>query len=171
MNTWIKFFKESPLVETTPPCFKLVEHYKKLLITEKTYLYIVYSKNINLHELENLCKLVGWVKRPPQKVKYAINSSFLNLTLYVGKTNTLIGFVRAISDTTFNATIWDMVIHPDYQKQGLGTILMKEVIQELRYLEIDTVTLFADAKNIRFYNKLGFIIDPYNIKGMFWYPK
>lgn len=78
--------------------------------------------------------------------------------------------MRVISDHTFNATIWDMVIHPEYQKQGLGKILIENTIQELRYIEIDTITLFSDPHNIKFYTKLGFIDDPYNIKGMFWYP-
>jgi len=32
----------------------------------------------------------------------------------------LIGFARATSDGIYRATIWDVVIHPDYRGAGLG---------------------------------------------------
>nr|YP_010336700.1 GCN5-like N-acetyltransferase [Stylonema alsidii]UNJ15106.1 GCN5-like N-acetyltransferase [Stylonema alsidii] len=174
MPKWIKFFKKSSFIYLSS--LSSIHYYKKIIyhaIDKDLTLIISNDININITELEVLCSLVGWVKRPPQKVKKAINTSLLNLTLSLHHRSQykLIGFVRAISDNAFNATIWDMVIHPEYQSQGLGTILMKTIIQELRYLEIDTITLFADAKSIKFYNKLGFIPDPLNIKGMFWYPQ
>nr|YP_010336306.1 GCN5-like N-acetyltransferase [Goniotrichopsis reniformis]UNJ14712.1 GCN5-like N-acetyltransferase [Goniotrichopsis reniformis] len=171
MLIWIKFFKQS--VNTNFFLHPLELMSKTFLVTEKSQLFILLSNKVNMYELEQLCSLVGWGKRPPKKVKCAMNNSIINLTLYSDYNSKykLIGFVRAISDQAFNATIWDMVIHPDYQSQGLGTLLMKKIIQELRYLEIDTITLFADSKSIKFYNKLGFITDPYNIKGMFWYPQ
>nr|YP_010336503.1 GCN5-like N-acetyltransferase [Rhodospora sordida]UNJ14909.1 GCN5-like N-acetyltransferase [Rhodospora sordida] len=173
MNSWIKFFKQSTIIKIYKQYPQPIYSYKILLLDGECSFFIRLSNTINLYELENLCSLVGWVRRPTQKVKRALDNSFLNLTLYLehNQNKKLIGFVRAISDSAFNATIWDMVIHPEYQNQGLGTILMRKIIQELRYLEIDTVTLFADTKNVKFYNKLGFIADPRDIKGMFWYPQ
>ena len=84
--------------------------------------------------------------------------------------NILIGFARATSDHAFNATIWDVVVHPDFQGKGLGKILMDQIIQQLKYADITTITLFADPQVIMFYKNLGFLADPDGIKGMFWYP-
>ena len=130
------------------------------------------NKNINLQELEQLCDTVGWVRRPIKKVKTAIKNSFLTVSLSYqeNKKQRLIAFARATSDNTFNATIWDVVVHPEFQRKGLGKILIKEIVKELRCSDINTITLFADPQVLTFYKSLGFICDPDGVKGMFWYP-
>nr|YP_009397345.1 hypothetical protein [Dasyclonium flaccidum]ARW66531.1 hypothetical protein [Dasyclonium flaccidum] len=159
------------------------EYYKKnnketLLITELNHnnkilkVYLSFENNINMLELEKLCDTVGWVRRPITKVKIALENSFLIISIfyYNNHKKELIGFARATSDNSFNATIWDVVIHPEFQKKGLGKILMNQLIKELRYHEISTITLFADPQVIKFYTHLGFLMDPDGVKGMFWYP-
>lgn len=144
------------------------------LIKNNKNINIYYStnKNINLNDLEKLCDAVGWVKRPLKKVKIAIENSFLIISIfyYNGNEKKLIGFARATSDESFNATIWDVVVDPKFQGKGLGKVLMKETIKELRYHDISTITLFADPEVIKFYKSIGFMTDPDGVKGMFWYP-
>nr|YP_009541954.1 GCN5-like N-acetyltransferase [Neogoniolithon spectabile]AYR06163.1 GCN5-like N-acetyltransferase [Neogoniolithon spectabile] len=143
-------------------------HYKNKTIE----IFLSHSKNINLYELEKLCDTVGWVRRPLKKVKTAIENSLLTISLFYKNDHThkLIAFARATSDNSFNATIWDVVVHPQFQKKGLGRLLIDEIIKYLRTNDINTVTLFADPQVINFYKRLGFITDPEGIKGMFWYP-
>ncbi|MBW4562980.1 MAG: GNAT family N-acetyltransferase [Mojavia pulchra JT2-VF2] len=135
---------------------------------------IVFSteRDIDLYELEELCDAVGWSRRPLRKVKKAIEHSFLVATMWQvrGNQRRLIGFARATSDHAFNATIWDVVVHPDFQSKGLGKALMKYVLKKLRSEEISNVTLFADPHVVDFYRTMGFVADPEGIKGMFWYP-
>nr|ARW60105.1 hypothetical protein [Laurencieae sp.] len=135
-------------------------------------IYFSIDKNINLYELEKLCDAVGWVRRPLKKVKTAIDNSFLIISIFYYKDNKkhLIGFARATSDQSFNATIWDVVVHPQFQGKGIGKTLMKEIIKQLRYCDISTITLFADPGVIKFYKHIGFMVDPDGVKGMFWYP-
>jgi ribosomal protein S18 acetylase RimI-like enzyme len=130
------------------------------------------DRNIDLYELEELCDAVGWSRRPIRKVKKAIQYSFVVVTMWEqrGNRRRLIGFSRATSDHAFNATIWDVVVHPDFQSQGLGKALMKQLIKKLRSEDISNVTLFADPHVVEFYQRLGFMPDPEGIKGMFWYP-
>lgn len=143
-------------------------HYKDQKIT----IFLSKDKNIDLYALEQLCDTVGWVRRPLKKVKIAIDNSFLTVSLSYqeNKQKKLIAFARATSDNTFNATIWDVVVHPEFQRQGLGKILINEVIRQLRCSDINTITLFADPQVLNFYKNLGFISDPDGVKGMFWYP-
>ncbi|MBE9004951.1 GNAT family N-acetyltransferase [Fortiea sp. LEGE XX443] len=135
---------------------------------------IVFSteRDIDLYELEELCDAVGWSRRPLRKVKKAIEHSFLVASMWQvrGNQRRLIGFARATSDHAFNATIWDVVVHPDFQGKGLGKALMKYVLRKLRSEEISNVTLFADPHVVDFYRTMGFMSDPEGIKGMFWYP-
>ena len=151
---------------------------KRIVIEEfnhegkKVNIVLSRNKSINLQELEELCDTVGWVRRPLKKVKTAISNSFLIVSLlcqYDTETK-LIAFARATSDSTFNATIWDVVVHPAFQRKGLGKILINEIVKELRYSDINTITLFADPHVLSFYKNLDFISDPDGIKGMFWYP-
>ncbi|PPS44310.1 GNAT family N-acetyltransferase [Chroococcidiopsis sp. TS-821] len=135
---------------------------------------IVFSseREIDLYELEELCDAVGWSRRPLRKVKKAIQHSFLVASMWEvrGTQRRLIGFARATSDHAFNATIWDVVVHPSFQGKGLGKALMKYMIKKLRSEDISNITLFADPHVVDFYRGLGFMSDPEGIKGMFWYP-
>lgn len=137
-----------------------------------TRVFFSTDRNIDLYELEELCDAVGWSRRPIRKVKKAIQHSFLVVTMWEqrGNRRRLVGFSRATSDHAFNATIWDVVIHPDFQGQGLGKALMKQLVKKLRSEDISNVTLFADPQVVSFYERLGFTPDPEGIKGMFWYP-
>ena len=128
--------------------------------------------DIDLYDLEELCDRVGWARRPLRKVRKAIRYSFLVVSMWEvrGKRRRLIGFARATSDRAFNATIWDVAIDPDFQNLGLGKALMKYAIEKLRAEDISNITLFADPQVVNFYRRLGFMLDPEGIKGMFWYP-
>ncbi len=153
--------------------FPGTEH-SRITDKEKANSRIVFStdRSIDLYELEELCDAVGWSRRPLRKVKKAIECSFCVVAMYeeFGERRRLVGFARATSDHAFNATIWDVVVHPDLQGRGMGRGLMDRIVNELRTADISNITLFADPHVIDFYRRLGFICDPEGIKGMFWYP-
>ncbi|BBA78695.1 N-acetyltransferase [cyanobacterium endosymbiont of Rhopalodia gibberula] len=135
-------------------------------------IFLSTERDINLYELEELCDAVGWARRPLRKVKQALNHSFLVVSMWEVEKNQrrLVGFARATSDHAFNATVWDVVVHPSCQNKGLGKALIKYMIHQLRNKDISNITLFADPQVIDFYRRLGFVLDPEGIKGMFWYP-
>ncbi len=137
-----------------------------------TQIFFSTERELDLYELEELCDSVGWSRRPLRKVKKAIQNSFLVVSMWEqrGASRRLIGFSRATSDHAFNATIWDVVVHPEFQSQGMGKALMNFIIKKLRSEDISNITLFADPHVVDFYRVLGFMPDPEGIKGMFWYP-
>ncbi len=138
----------------------------------QTRIFFTREREIDLYELEELCDAVGWARRPLRKVKRALTYSFMVVSAWEVKGNRkrLIGFARATSDHAFNATIWDVVIHPRFQNKGLGKGMMQYMIRQLRSEDISNITLFADPQVVNFYRRLGFVLDPEGIKGMFWYP-
>ena len=142
------------------------------LDTEQPQIVFSTERDIDFYELEELCDRVGWARRPLRKVKKAIEHSFLVVSMWEvrGKKRSLVGFARATSDHAFNATIWDVVVDPKFQNRGLGKAMMKYAISQLRSADISNITLFADPQVVKFYQRLGFILDPEGIKGMFWYP-
>ncbi|KAL0450882.1 UNVERIFIED_CONTAM: putative LRR receptor-like serine/threonine-protein kinase [Sesamum latifolium] len=123
---------------------------------------------------------VGWPRRPLSKLAAALKNSYIVATLHsiskpAGEEGNgqkkLIGMARATSDHAFNATIWDVLVDPSYQGQGLGKALIEKLIRALLQRDIGNISLFADSQVVEFYRNLGFQPDPEGIKGMFWYPK
>ncbi|MGF1542524.1 MAG: GNAT family N-acetyltransferase [Pleurocapsa sp.] len=173
MVFWKKFFKN---LETTATSEATVIDGELLqlddVIDNQPRIVFSTERDLDLYELEELCDRVGWARRPLRKVKKALQNSFLVVSMWEirAKKKRLIGFARATSDCAFNATIWDVVVDPNFQNRGLGKAMMKYTITQLRNADISNITLFADPQVIDFYRRLGFILDPEGIKGMFWYP-
>ncbi|KFK44966.1 hypothetical protein AALP_AA1G326700 [Arabis alpina] len=152
---------------------------------------IVFSSGgeIDVYDLQSLCDKVGWPRRPLSKLAAALKNSYMVATLHsVMKSSSLdsdsdgsegdyklkkklIGMARATSDHAFNATIWDVLVDPEYQGQGLGKALVEKLVRALLQRDIGNISLFADSQVVDFYQNLGFEADPEGIKGMFWYPK
>ena len=169
MVFWKKLFSNSDTVATSETTEVNNEQIAK---SEQSQISFSTDREIDLYELEELCDRVGWARRPLRKVKKAIDHSFLVVSMWEVKNQKrrLIGFARATSDCAFNATIWDVVVDPTFQGKGLGKAMMKYTITQLRNEDISNITLFADPQVIEFYQRLGFVLDPEGIKGMFWYP-
>ncbi|TVQ46058.1 MAG: N-acetyltransferase [Gloeocapsa sp. DLM2.Bin57] len=172
MGFWKRFFNDQDQMVTSNQTQFEDDKFATEDVIGQSRIIFSTERDIDLYELEELCDLVGWARRPLRKVKKALQYSFLVVSMWEinGKRRRLIGFARATSDHAFNATVWDVVVHPDFQKQGLGKAMMKYMVKNLRSQDISNITLFADPGVIDFYRRLGFILDPEGIKGMFWYP-
>lgn len=160
---------------------------EELVLVEKTQPdgsieQIIFSSggDVDVYDLEALSDKVGWPRRPLSKIAAALKNSYMVAALHSvrkspGKeendSKKLIGMARATSDHAFNATIWDVLVDPDYQGQGLGKALVEKLIRALLQRDIGNITLFADSQVVEFYRNLGFQPDPEGIKGMFWYPR
>jgi N-acetylglutamate synthase-like GNAT family acetyltransferase len=67
----------------------------------------------------------------------------------------LVGFARATSDGIYRATIWDVVIHPDYQGAGLGRKLVETILAHPHVCQVERVYLMT-TKQQTFYQRIGF---------------
>ncbi len=67
----------------------------------------------------------------------------------------LVGFARATSDGVYRATIWDVVVHPNYRGQGLGRQLVETVLAHPRMCRVERVYLTTTYQQA-FYEKIGF---------------
>ncbi|XP_075491679.1 histone acetyltransferase TAP1-like [Primulina tabacum] len=164
--------------DTLPEEFVIVESTQP----DGTVEQIIFSSggSVDVYDLQALCDKVGWPRRPLSKLAAALRNSYMVATLHsVSKSageegkeqKKLIGMARATSDHAFNATIWDVLVDPSYQGQGLGKALIEKLVRSLLQRDIGNISLFADSRVVEFYRSLGFEPDPDGIKGMFWHPK
>jgi N-acetylglutamate synthase-like GNAT family acetyltransferase len=73
--------------------------------------------------------------------------------------DTLIGFARATSDGIYRATIWDVVVHPDYRSLGLGRRLVQTLLAHPHLNRVERVYLMT-THHQQFYEHLGFEANP-----------
>jgi len=106
---------------------------------------------VDWQELLSLFKLASLGGRDGDKVRRAFENS--TVVCFAFDETTLIGAARAISDREYHATIYDVAVHPEYQRRGIGTRLMSEL---LAMLPVWRVLLVADGDAREFYQRLGF---------------
>jgi GNAT superfamily N-acetyltransferase len=80
--------------------------------------------------------------------------SFVLKAVYQGR---IIGSVRATEEP---ATVWinKLIVHPDYQDQGLGKYLMQFIESFFFFNKCSLFTGAKSWKNIALYTKLGYVI-------------
>jgi ribosomal protein S18 acetylase RimI-like enzyme len=145
----------------------------RLCPTPNPQLSLVLSeqREIDLIELEALCDAVGWSRRPLRRVRKALQHSLLwvGLWRHDRRLPRLVGFARCTGDGVVEATIWDVAVHPLYQGAGLGTALMAYVLDQLRVMGVDRVSLYADPGVVGFYEARGWELEPLERRCAFWY--
>jgi len=129
------------------------------------------EREIDLFELEQLCDAVGWSRRPLRRVRKALQHSLLVVGLWRHdpRLPRLVGFARCTGDGVIEATVWDVAVHPLYQGAGLGKQLMVYVLDQLRAMQVERVSLFADPGVVSFYGNQGWELEPQNRRCAFWY--
>jgi ribosomal protein S18 acetylase RimI-like enzyme len=110
----------------------------------------------NAAEILPLYESVGWVfyYKHPETVEKAYANSLCTLAAYEdGKP---VGVIRAVGDGQTILFIQDLLVFPEYQRRGIGTGLMKAMLE--RYAHVYQIELATDntEKTVAFYKSFGF---------------
>ena len=77
--------------------------------------------------------------------------------------------IRLVGDGFSSVLVQDLIVLPIYQRQGIGSALMKEALED--YKDVYQVQLVTEEteRTLRFYRSMGFeILSIYNCIGMIW---
>jgi GNAT superfamily N-acetyltransferase len=102
-------------------------------------------------EVASLRASVGWAPRDPEVLARAIATGRW-VTARVG--GRLVGMGRCISDGGLYASIWDMVVHPAYQRRGIGRRIFEALLAPCA--EYELVVLVATPAGAPLYRQYGF---------------
>lgn len=109
-----------------------------------------------VHAIENQCFTTPWRLSAFQ---YEIDNVDAILKVAVIE-DRLVGYacIRSILDVTH---IMDLAVAPKYRRMGIGSMILKAVLQELRKLKPDTKLLTLEVREsnlaaIKLYEKFGF---------------
>jgi ribosomal protein S18 acetylase RimI-like enzyme len=114
------------------------------------------KKDLPPDQLHRLFKEVGWSdgsKTPAMLENF--NLPFINSTLVISAWNNqhLVGAVRVLSDKIIRSVIFDLVVDPEFQRNGIGKELIKRCIKHFPHTEWIVQTT---AEIAGYYETIGF---------------
>lgn len=95
----------------------------------------------------------GWPKPPSPEAHYRILASSASVVLARVEDGTVVGFITAVSDGISCAYIPHLEVLPAYQGQGIGSTLVRRMLEKLRHLYM--IDLVCDPDLQPFYEQLG----------------
>lgn len=114
------------------------------------------STNIGPKHLDGLWSSIGWKKRGAKKWKEVLSKTSFCVSVWDGRI--LVGFGRVLEDGVM-CMFYDIGVHSKYQRKGIGTKIMKKLIEKVKDKKYVSIGLFAwesNPQNIPFYEKFGF---------------
>ena len=113
----------------------------------------------NEQEILDLYKSVGWKNYTddPEMLRDAYANSLKILGAF--KNEKLLGIIRVVGDGHSVVFIQDLLVCPEYQGQGIGTALLREVLQNYKHVYQKHLITDNTEKTIQFYKSLGFVMD------------
>jgi GNAT superfamily N-acetyltransferase len=112
------------------------------------------TRDLPIEKILPLYEANEWsAAKKPGELHKALTDSHSLVSAWDG--DTLAGLGNAISDGHLVVYYSHLLVHPQYQGQGIGTRLMKMLMA--RYAGFHQHILVADGRAIEFYKKRGFV--------------
>ncbi|WP_330632653.1 GNAT family N-acetyltransferase [Halocatena halophila] len=119
---------------------------------------VVESRVLHGGDAPELCALYAtygwWEDRTPAQVERALEQTDLAIGLV--DDGECIAAARVISDFTFYATVFDIIVHADRRGAGLGEQLVAEILDRLEPTPLERITLYCRDGLEPFYEAVGF---------------
>ncbi len=78
----------------------------------------------------------------------------------------LVGFGRVVSDGILHAMIYDLIVDPAFQRKGIGSEILRRLVDSCRDAKIPDIQLFCAQGKRAFYERHGFKARPDDAPGM-----
>ena len=124
---------------------------------------------VKLEDVLHLYQAVGWTNytHQPEMLEQALSHSLVIYLALDG--DAVVGLIRLVGDGFSSVFVQDLIVLPSYQRQGIGSALMKEVLED--YKDVYQVQLVTEEteRTLGFYRSMGFeTLSTYDCKGMIW---
>ena len=139
----------------------MLERFAMIKITKET--------SVSINDVLHLYQAVGWTNytNQPQMLDQSLAHS---LAIYVARDGEeIVGLVRLVGDGFSSVFVQDLIVLPNYQRQGIGSDLMKEALGDFKDAYQVQLATEQTEKTLGFYRSLGFeTLSTYDCTGMIW---
>ena len=117
---------------------------------------ITKETSVSIDDVLHLYQAVGWTNYTNQLQMLAQALSHSLATYLARDGEKIVGLVRLIGDGFSSVFVQDLIVLPSYQRQGIGSALMKQALAD--YKDAYQVQLATEEteKTLGFYRSLGF---------------
>ncbi len=107
-----------------------------------------------------------WPKRETSRIDAASHRS----TWFTAATpdGTLVGVTRLLDDGGLYATIWDVIVHPDWRGRGIGTSLVERALELCDDRRLVALVATPAARGL--FERLGFVTESHGHAAMYLRP-
>ena len=130
---------------------------------------ITKETSVSLDYVLHLYQAVGWTNytNQPQMLSQALSHS---LAIYLARDGEeVVGLVRLIGDGFSSVFVQDLIVLPTYQRQGIGSTLMKQALSDYKDTYQIQLATEQTEKTLEFYRSLGFeTLSSFQCTGMIW---
>ena len=130
---------------------------------------ITKETSVSVDDVLPLYQAVGWTNytNQPQMLAQALTHS---LAIYLARDGEkIVGLVRLVGDGFSSVFVQDLIVLPSYQRQGIGSNLMKEALADYKGAYQVQLATEETGKTLGFYRSLGFeTLSTYDCTGMIW---
>ena len=118
-----------------------------------------FDRPVSHEEIGYLFEQTQWAQgRTVEGIKKMLDNSAVKIGVWEG--NRLVGFARAVSDGIYRCVIEDVIVDESYRGKGIGTKIMKLLVEELS--DVEHIYLFTSGEKLKkFYEKFDFSLIPY----------
>ena len=123
-------------------------------------------------EYNQLRSMVGWGTYEHEVIAKALPNTLYCVCALID--NKAVGMARVIGDGGLTYYILDVIVIPEYQRQGIGTVMMNRVMGFIRAhaSENSIIALMSARGKESFYERYGFVQRPNDRLGcgmtLFW---
>ena len=124
---------------------------------------------VTLDNILHLYQAVGWTNytNQPQMLEQALSHSLATYLARDGEE--IVGLVRLVGDGFSSVFVQDLIVLPSYQRQGIGSNLMKEALADYKDAYQIQLATEQTEKTLGFYRSLVFeTLTTYDCTGMIW---
>ena len=124
---------------------------------------------VKLEAVLHLYQAVGWTNytHQPEMLEQALSHSLAMYLAFDGEK--IVGLIRLIGDGFSSVLVQDLIVLPIYQRQGIGSALMKEALEDFKEAYQVQLATEETERTLGFYRSMGFeILSTYNCIGMTW---
>ena len=117
--------------------------------------YVCYEQD----EVLTLYESVGWTGYT-WRFEIMENAFAKSLKIYGAYVqDKLVGLIRAVGDGVTIVYIQDLLVHPSYQRMGIGKALMGKLLDEYKNVYQKVLTTDDTEKTLAFYHHMGMKVD------------
>ena len=108
-------------------------------------------------DLVALYSSVGWTNytNNPTMLEEAVEASLWQLAVF--DEEALVAYIRLVGDGHSVLLVQDLLVRPDYQRQGIGKKLLEEAFETFPHVYQRLLVTERSEKNLAFYQSLGFV--------------